>query len=763
MSQALKVLLAEDNPVDATLLIRQLKRAGFEPEMKWVSTEPEFLEGLRGELDIILSDYEMGGFNGLRALDLSVEHAPDVPFILISGTIGEDMAVEAIKRGASDYLLKDRMTRLGSAITHAIEEYRSRRERKKAEQALAESEARYRLLVEQAADGIFMVNGEGLFSDVNACGLEMTGYTREEFLRFGPRNLIAPEDHARLSEELAGLLGGGKRVSEWKLRRKDGSRFDAEVSARGLSDGQLLGIVRDLSVRRQAEQALRDSEERFRQIAENIQEVFWMFNPGDGQILYVSPAYEQVWGRTCESLYESTSGWMEGIHPDDRARVIAAVTKRRVNGDYHEVYRVVRPDKTVRWVRDRAFPIRDKQGGIYRIVGTAEDITEHRQLEEQLLRTQRLEAVGTLAGGVAHDLNNILAPTLMATELIRQKMTDLHGQQLLDMVEQSMRRGAGIIRQMLVFSRGVSGQRVSVQLRHLLKEVETLVKETFPRDVTLQMEMARDLRPVVADATQMHQVLINLCVNARDAMPGGGTLSLAARNVMLGPDDVKAHSQARPGMHVALTVGDTGCGIPASLHDRIFEPFFTTKEIGKGTGLGLSSVLGIVRSHGGFVTVDSAPGRGAVFTVHLPAQGEANAPAGAFMPAEGAMPRGQGELVMVVDDEMIIRETTKRLLEGNGYKVLLATQGREALVLFEGYRDRVKLVLTDVMMPVMGGAELIRELRALSPGIAVMVSSGLLENDQRRELATLGVTEVLAKPYGARDILEAVSRELRKK
>ena len=892
MPHPLKVLVAEDNAVDAELVIRQLKRADFAPEVRRASTEPEFLAGLEGPLDIILSDYEMGDFNGLRALDLVGQHAPDVPFILVSGTIGEDLAVEAIKKGAADYLLKDRLTRLGAAVTHALAESRSRRERKRADIALAHSESRYRLLVEQAADGIFTVNQEGVYTDVNARGVQMLGYTKEEFLKRSMGSLIAPDDRWRLAVELANLRSGQASVSEWQIQRKDGSWFDAEISARAMPDGQLLGIVRDLTARKHAEQALRESErfvraalngltahvaildeegkilavneawrlfaqengglhergaegsnyldacdktgggtpgnagriaaairailrgeqtfyeaeypchsdheqcwfvvritpfsgsgpkrviiahenvtarkiqeealraseERFRQIAENIHEVFWMVNPSDGRVLYVSPAYEQLWGASCESLYANPGSWTLAIHPDDRARVAAAASEK-ASGSYNETFRVVRPDKSVRWVRDREFPISDANGVIYRIVGTAEDITDHRQLEEQLMRTQRLEAVGTLAGGVAHDLNNILTPTLMAAELIRQKMTDPHGLQLVDMIEQSMRRGSGIIRQMLVFSRGISGQRISVQPRHLLNEVATLIRETFPREINLETDVAKDLRPLVADATQVHQVLINLCVNARDAMPGGGTLTLTASNVVLGPAEVQAHSQARPGRHVAITVADTGCGIPQEIHARIFEPFFTTKEIGKGTGLGLSSVLGIVRGHGGFVTVASTPGAGSTFTVYLPAEENTSEPRVVEAISSG-LPRGHGELVLVVDDEEVIRKVTRTLLEGYGYKVLLATQGQEAIALFDENPGAVKLVITDVMMPVMGGAELIRVLRQRVPDLPILASSGLLEADKRCELADLGVSEILSKPYGEKDLLEAVRRQL---
>ncbi len=639
MSRPLKVLIVEDSPEDAELVLRHLRRADFSPEAVVVDTEDAFLRELERPYDIILSDFELPNFNGMRALELLLKSGRNLPFIIVSGSIGEDVAVAAMRQGADDYLIKDRLARLGTAVEHALEQHRLRR--------------------------------------------------------------------------------------------------DAEQAAR----------------------ALRESEERFRQVVETINEVFWMTEGWGGRLLYVSPGYERIWGRTRESLHVRPDTWAEPVHPDDRAQLDKAMRERHATGQFNETYRITRPDGVVRWIRDRAFPVKDSSGHVTRIVGVAQDVTEHRQMEEQLLRTQRLEAIGTLAGGVAHDLNNILAPTLMVTELIRQKITDPHGIQLVDMIEQSMKRGASIIRQMLVFSRGVGGQRVSVQPRHLLNEIETLIRETFPRDITFELNVAKDLRTVVADPTQLHQVLINLCVNARDAMAGGGTLTVSAANVMLEPEQVRAHSQARPGRHIAIAVADTGCGIPEEAHDRIFEPFFTTKEVGKGTGLGLSSVLGIVRSHGGFVTVKSAPGCGATFTVYMPVQGEANEPA-RIEPIEKALPRGRGELVLLVDDERVIRETMQRLLETHGYTVLIANEGEEALAVFEQHRATVKLVLTDLMMPVMGGVELLRKLRVSSPGLAVMVSSGLLENDKRRELAALGVAEILAKPYNARTLLEAVRRAL---
>ncbi|HEY9248668.1 MAG TPA: PAS domain S-box protein, partial [Rariglobus sp.] len=631
MPQTLKILFAEDNPLDADLVLRQLRRDGFTVEATRVDTEEAFAAGIHDGLDLILSDYDLGSFNGLRALEILKERQCDVPFILVSGTIGEDLAVEAIKLGAYDYLLKDRLARLGTAVTQAIMEGRLRRERRQAETALALSESRYRMLVEQASDGIFTVSNEGRYTDVNARGLEMLHYGREEFLGLYLGDLIAQEDHPRLAVELDALRKGETRVSDFKIRRSDGSWFDAEISARALPDGQLLGIVRDLTERRRSEQALRESEERFRQLAENINEVFWMNDPATGEILYISPAYETIWGRTRESLYRDPKTWMDAIHAEDRDRVIAADDAD--SGSYHEIYRIVRPDGTLRWIRDRAFPIKDANGEVYRIVGTAEDITEWRKLEEQFRQAQKLEAIGTLAGGIAHDFNNILGAIIGYIELTKIGLQgNATAHQYLDMVLQGAHRAASLVRQILAFSRQQEQQRVVVQLRHVVAEPLKLLRATIPAMIEFDVSLANDLPVVLADPTQVHQVVMNLCTNAAHAMkdrPGRLVVNLD-KFVMDGRQpEIGAH--LKPGLYVRLTVQDTGCGMDRGTQDRIFEPFFTTKGPGEGTGLGLSVVHGIMQGHDGAVTVQSQVGEGTTFHLYFPAEG---VPAEEVKPAE---------------------------------------------------------------------------------------------------------------------------------
>ena len=399
-------------------------------------------------------------------------------------------------------------------------------------------------------------------------------------------------------------------------------------------------------------------------------------------------------------------------------------------------------------------------GGKPQIVVNSRDITENRALEKQFLHAQRMEAIGTLAGGMAHDLNNILAPVLMVTGLLKTKLTSPQDQHILNMVENSAQRGAGIIRQLLMFSRGVAGERVAVQLRHLIKEMNDIMRETFPREITISNETPNSLWSVMGDATQLHQVLMNLCVNARDAMPKGGMLTIAARNLELGDNATQLHPQAKAGQYVVLSIEDTGQGIPQEIIGRIFDPFFTTKGVGKGTGLGLSTVIGIVKSHDGFVTVQSEPGKGTAFKFHLPvtkvladAEPSSNEP---------SVP-GQGELILVVDDEDPVSLSTRLILEQQNYRVLVAHNGKEALTTFVQHQNSIKVVLTDIMMPVMDGLALAWALRAIKPDIAIIAATGLDQEGKKAELQELGITEVLLKPCAPNMLLAAIGRALNRR
>ncbi len=523
-------------------------------------------------------------------------------------------------------------------------------------------------------------------------------------------------------------------------------------------DCGLARAIRYAIERSRAQAALQESDARFHQVVENMHEALWMLELETQRIVYVSPRYAEIWGRSDASLRESPQAWLENVHPEDRDRVRQGLATMVQGKGQTETYRIVRPDGAVRWIRHRTFAARDGEGRVRRLIAMAEDTTEQKKLEEQFLRSQRMEAIGTLAGGVAHDLNNILAPVLMTAELLTARATAGRDRELLAMMAQGAQRAADTVTQLLTFSRGVEGQRGLVQVRHLLKEMTGIMRETFPRELSIIESVPANVWPVVADATQLHQVLMNLCVNARDAMPTGGTLTVSAGNVELGPDDLDLHLDARPCRYTVLTVTDTGHGIPPTIVDRIFDPFFTTKELGKGSGLGLSTVVGILRSHGGFITVFSTPGRGTVFRAYLPAAGETALSALRQTPPPA--PLGRGELVLVVDDEAAICESTREILELHQYRVLTARDGREAMDVFLAHREKVRLVLTDLMMPVMNGVALVRGLRALEPDLKVIAVSGIDHEGKRTELAALGVSEVIMKPFLPAQLLAALRRQL---
>ncbi|HEY7674619.1 MAG TPA: PAS domain S-box protein, partial [Burkholderiales bacterium] len=379
MAELLKVLVVEDNALDAELVVRELKKGGFDLRSRRVDTEADF----RRELDefqphIILSDFSMPRFDGKTALAIAHKTHADIPFIFISGTIGEQVAVEAIKAGANDYVMKGNLVRLLPTVKRELREAEVRRARKVAEEALRESETQYRELIEQASDGIFVTDAQGNFKLVNPRFCEMLGFGEQELLRLNVADTYVEEERGTLARRLADLGGVGSRLIERMMRRKDGTLFPVEVSIRRLAAGTNQGIVRDITERQKAARALAESEFRFRQLTGSITEVFWLTDPSKNEILYISPAYEKIWGRSCEALYASPRDWVDALHPEDRQRVVDAAVARQAHGDYDEEYRIVRPDGSIRWIRDRAFPVADAEGRVYRIAGVAEDITEER-------------------------------------------------------------------------------------------------------------------------------------------------------------------------------------------------------------------------------------------------------------------------------------------------------------------------------------------------------------------------------------------------
>jgi PAS domain S-box-containing protein len=470
----------------------------------------------------------------------------------------------------------------------------------------------------------------------------------------------------------------------------------------------------------------------------------------DNKILFWNKAAERLYGcRKDEAIGKRIQDiWQT----KNQLQLQEALNILMKNGSWEgELHQTTKYDKEIivesRWT---LVPFEKKLQSIL-VVNT--DITQKKQLEAQFLRAQRLESIGTLASGIAHDLNNVLAPILMTAQLLETQLHDARSKRLLPILVTNAKRGANLVKQVLSFTRGVEGDRTILQLKHLILEIRQVIKETFPKSIEVDCETSRNLWTVSGDATQLHQVLMNLCVNARDAMPNGGILTISAENFLVDEHYAKMHLDAKIGSYIVATVADTGIGITHEVLDRIFEPFFTTKELGKGTGLGLSTVLGIVKSHGGFINVYSEVGKGSKFEVYLPAQETAETPE----EKELELPHGSGELVLIIDDEPSIREITKTSLEAYNYKAITACDGIEAIALYAEYRDKISIVLTDMLMPSMDGITTIRTLHKINPNVKIIVISGLATSDKMNAAYDLGIKAFLSKPYTAKQLLETIN------
>jgi two-component system cell cycle sensor histidine kinase/response regulator CckA len=584
-----------------------------------------------GRYDVILADYSVLGFDGMEALALAKKRVPDTPFIFLSGTIGEDRAIEAVRNGADDYVLKDRMKRLLTAVPRALRESDERKRRRQAESRVRELAE----MLNQAREAIIISDLDGHIISWNAGAEHLFGWKSDEVL--------------------------------------------------GKTTAQLFS--------------------------------------GDEQAQFTAAREETL----------TKGSWSGELHVHNRQGSPVVLETRRTL-------------------------IRDDSGEPRAHLSINSDITDRKRLEEQFLRAQRMENIGLLAAGIAHDLNNVLAPMLMSAPMLRGWVTDPAGLRMIDLLERSAERGSGLVKQILAFAQGVSSEHRLVQIGAAMREIISVVTNTFPKTIKLEENIPADLWPVKASQIQIHQVLLNLCVNARDAMPEGGTLRLRAENCQLDIDAAREIGSGVAGSFVVLHVEDTGSGIPPAVLERMWEPFFTTKEADKGTGLGLSTVRGIVKSHGGFVEVRTKVGVGTCFRAYFPS---ATVSAEASSAGPRPPPRAHGELILIVEDSPDIREMTAAMLTRQGYRVLLAADGAEAVTLFNQRASEIRLVISDLRMPNLDGAMLARVLHRLNPAVKILVVSG---NQPRAPWSTNPwpdnfTADFLPKPFKP-DVLLRKVREL---
>ena len=628
-----------------------------------------------------------------------------------------------------------------------------------------QAEEHYRLLSsagQNSQDGILITTAqldmpgpEIIF--VNPAFCAMTGYRAEELIGATPRLLQGPKTNRDLLEQMREQLQQGESFSAETVNyRRDRSEYSVEWQISPVRDqnGEIthfISIQRNISARRRNEERLRHQST----LLDGAQDAIIIRDIDEG-ITYWNRGAERLYGWTAEEVRGRTL--KELLHRELPAEYEKARASLVSYGKWHGELRQVTKDGKELIVECRWTAIYDATGQVKSILVINTDITEKKRFEAMAMRAQRLESIGALASGIAHDLNNVLAPILMALHTLQQRFTDENSQRWLSLIHKSAERGRDLIDQVLSFAKGVEGERAPLQISLLISDIEKILKETLPRNIELQVIVPEGLWTVIGDTTQIHQVLMNLCINARDAMPGGGRLLIKARNRFLVEQEERLVTNPKQKQYVRITVADTGVGIPPEIIDRVFDPFFTTKGKGQGSGLGLAMVQGIVRGHGGFVNVLSQPERGTEFKIYLPAQ---DLPVFESEPRiEVDLPAGNGELILVVDDEEDIREVTSRTLEGNGYRVLVARDGLEAVEIFRRHGHEIQLVLTDMVMPNLDGPGAIRALKEIHPGVRVVATSGVKTTGKLAEATQEGVKTFLPKPYTADRLLSVIAETL---
>jgi len=600
---------------------------------------------------------------------------------------------------------------------------------------------------------LWKLSEEGVILAANKTALNFLGYAREEFEGHPVDEFLLSGLEFRDIAKSVSSSGKTYGIPAY-LRCRDGSTRDVTIDASSPDGTEFFYCaINDRSVQRRTEEHARAQAMYFEKPAEvmftqGLDGVITRWSSGAGRFYGFKAA--AALGKKLTDLVAVTDGFFE-----------TALRSVLQDGEWSGETRIVKNGRGhtelfMRWVL-----LHGGDGAPEAILVVSEDAAELRDLKEDRLRAHRHECVGTLAGGIAHDLNNVLQPVSMFLDLLRHRLPDPESLEMLDAVEANLHRATELVRQILTFSSGVRTEQRPVDISELVSEVTNFIRPTFPKTIHLQVSVPENIGSVLGNATQLEQVLLNFCVNARDAMPEGGRLKIDASHFHADGKFTRLHPQSKPGHYVRITVSDTGHGIPRTLRKKIFEPFFTTKGPEKGTGLGLATTVGIIRNHGGFLTLETEEGCGSSFHAYLPASAtlahpESSAVAAPKLPQA----KGHGEAILLVDDESIVLKVMTRSLEKSGYRVIPAEDGEKGFALYSQNQRDVSLVITDMAMPGMDGPALIAALKKLNPAVKIICTSGLGSSPEKNSVSELGVHSILSKPCNSRAILQAIQNAL---
>ena len=774
MGIPLRILIIEDSEDDTLLVIRGLQKDGYDSSYERVETAEDMREALETETwDIIIADYTLPHFSGLDALKLYKEKGLDIPFIVVSGTIGEEIAVAAMLSGAHDYVMKNNLPRLFPAIQKALTEAESRRERKRAEYELQSARAFLDSVINAIADPVFVKDDKRRFVLVNEALCAIAGRPRESLIGKNDDEMFPEEEAAVLRKTDDIVLDTGKEnVNEESLTNFSSGEVRTIVTSKTCyidpaGKKFIVGVARDITDRKRAEEQLRISEEKYRNIFENMQDVYYETSL-DGLILEISPSIEAI----SSGQYRQTDliGQQMLDFYDDAQERERLITKLLETGSFSDFEILLRNrDGSLVPCSISAKLWRDDQGNPVKIIGSMRDTierkkaeTEREKLQAQLVQAQRMESVGRLAGGVAHDYNNMLSVILGYTEMAMEQV-DPDGPIYDNLKEVYIagKRSIDITSQLLAFARKQIVRPIVMDLNETVDEMLKMLRRLIGEDIDFAWEPAIGLWPVKMDPSQIDQILANLCVNARDAISDIGKITIETQNVELDEQYCADHTGFVPGQFVMLAVSDNGCGMDKETREHIFEPFFTTKDIGKGTGLGLAMIYGIVKQNNGFVNVYSEPGIGTTFKVFLPRRSIETDEAITEVIHEGVV-FGKGETLLLVEDEPAIIKMCQTMLKKLGYNVLIAHVPDEAVNLASEHSGIIHLLMSDVIMPGMNGRDLADKLKAIRPDIRILFMSGYTAN----VIANHGVVQddgehFIQKPFSMKKLSVKVREALK--